>query len=70
MPQLVWHLQFVDTTLDGSELDCCNKEDDRNSVASQASCRMDAAAVNHEMLKFTHAWQRTMDALGDYSEGV
>ena len=36
--QLVWHFQYVDTTVEGSELYCHNTESDRNSVLSQASC--------------------------------
>ena len=36
---LIWHL-YVDTTVEGSELYCCNAEGDRNSVASQALWRM------------------------------
>ena len=39
--QLVWHLYHVDTAVEGSELYCYNREDNRNSVLSQALCRMD-----------------------------
>ena len=49
--KLVWHLENVDIAVEGSELYCYNTEGDRNSVVSQASCRMD---VNHKMSKFTH----------------
>jgi hypothetical protein len=35
--QLVWHLQYVDTSVEGSELYCYNTEDDRNSV--EVKCR-------------------------------
>ena len=62
----------------GSELYCYNTEVDRNSVVSQVSWRMD---VINETSKFTHdevgvirsiphRWQRTVDALGDYFEGL
>jgi len=37
--QLVWHL-YVDTAVEGIGLNCYNTEGDRNSVVSQASCRM------------------------------
>ena len=47
--QLVWRLHYVDTAVEGSELYCYNTEGDRNSVVSQASCRMDAI---HKMSKF------------------
>ena len=47
---LVGHL-YVDASVDGIEFYCFNTEDDRNSVESQASFRMDVA---HEMSKFTH----------------
>ena len=39
--QLAWHLWYVE----GSEIYCDNTEDDRNSVASQASCRMDVTRL-------------------------
>ena len=38
--QLVWHLQYVDTAIEDSELYYYNTERDKNSVVSQASCRM------------------------------
>ena len=41
MRQQVWHLHYVDTAVEDSEVYCYNKEGDRNSVVSQASCRMD-----------------------------
>ena len=37
--QLVWNL-YIYTALEGSELFCYNTESDRNSVVSQASCRI------------------------------
>ena len=54
---------------------------DKNSVVSQASCRIDVTQLEHEMKKFTHAkaggirhlphhWQWSVDALGDYFEGL
>ena len=77
MRQLVWHL-YIDTAVEDGELYCYNTEGDRNSVVSQTSCRLD---VTHEMSEFTigkaggirrlpHCWQRTVDALGDYFEGL
>ena len=39
--QLVWHLKYIDTAVEGSELYCYNTEGDRNSFVSQESCRMD-----------------------------
>ena len=53
MRQLVWNL-YIDTAVEGSELYCYNTEDDIYLVVSQASPRMDAAAVIHEMSIFTH----------------
>ena len=38
-------LQYVDTAVEGSELYCYNREGDRNSVVSQASCRMDVTRI-------------------------
>ena len=64
--------------MEGSELYCYNIESDRNSVVSQASCRIDVTRLEN-ILKFTHGevdgiqrvphrWQRTVDALRDYFE--
>ena len=39
--QLVWHLQYVDTAIESSEIYCYNTEGDRNSFISQASCRIE-----------------------------
>ena len=39
--QLVWHLLHVCIAREDSGLHCHNKEGDRNSAISQASCRMD-----------------------------
>jgi hypothetical protein len=39
--QLLWHLLYVDTAVEGSELYFYNTEGDRNPVLSEASCRMD-----------------------------
>ena len=49
--QLVWH--YLDTAVEGSELYCYNTESDRNSVVSQASCRMDMTWLeqNSHMVK-------------------
>ena len=52
--QLVWHLWYVDTAVEGSELYYYNTEGDRNSVVSQASCRTDDIRLEHELLQFTH----------------
>ena len=38
--QLVWHLLYVDTAVEGNELYCYNTEGDRNSVVCQASCKI------------------------------
>ena len=43
--QLVWHLWYRDTAVEGNQLYCYNTEDDRNSVISQASCRMDVTRL-------------------------
>ena len=75
--QLVWNLQYVDTAVEGSGLYCYNTECDRNSVESQASCRMDVTRLEHEMSNLTyvetggigrlpHRWQRNLDALGGF----
>ena len=56
--ELVWHLQYVDIAVEGSELYCYNKEGDWNSVVSQASCRMDVTRLE----------QWTVDALVDHFE--
>ena len=52
--QLLWHLYYIDTAVEGSELYCYNTEGDRNSVVSQALCRMDVTRIEREMSKFTH----------------
>ena len=38
--QLVWHLEYIDTAVEGIKLYCYNTEGYKNSVASQVSCRM------------------------------
>ena len=38
-------MQYVATVVEGSELHCYNTEGDRNSVVSQASCRMDVTRL-------------------------
>ena len=43
--QLVWCLQYVNTALVSTELYRYNTEGDRNSVVSQASCRMDVTLL-------------------------
>ena len=45
--QLIWHLPYVDTAVDGSDLYCYNTEGDRNSVESQASCKMYVTRLEH-----------------------
>ena len=45
MHQLKWHLQYVDTAEEGSELYCCNTEGNRNSVVGQALCRIDVTRL-------------------------
>ena len=52
--QVVWHLLYVDTAVENSELYYYNSEGDRNSVVSPASCRMDVTRLEREMSKFTH----------------
>ena len=49
--QLVWHFQYVNTAVEGSELYCYNTENDRNSVVSQASCRMDVTRLEQTDIK-------------------
>ena len=44
MSQLVCHLN-VDTAVENTKLYCYNKEGDRNSVVSQASCRIDVTRL-------------------------
>jgi hypothetical protein len=39
--QVKWHLEYVNTEVEGSEAYCYNTEGDRNSVVSQESFRMD-----------------------------
>jgi hypothetical protein len=39
--QIVWHLLYVDSAVEGSEIYCYNTEGDRNPVLSQVSCRID-----------------------------
>ena len=38
---LVWHLKYVHTEVEVSELYCYNTKGDRSLVVSQVSCRMD-----------------------------
>ena len=40
MRQLLWHLYYIDTAIESSELYCYNTEGDIHSVVSQASCKM------------------------------
>ena len=81
MRQLVRHLQYVDTAVKGNKLYCYNTKDDRNSVVSQASCKMDVTGLEQWKSKFTHGeaggirrlphrWQRIVDTLGDYFEDL
>ena len=74
--QLVWLLQYVETPVDGSELYCYSTEDNRNSVTSQTSYRMDVTRlekIRHGeaggIWRLPHRWQGIVDALGDYFEG-
>jgi hypothetical protein len=39
----------VEIAIKGSELYCYNTEGDRNSVVSQARCRIDVTRLEHEM---------------------
>jgi hypothetical protein len=43
--QLVWHLWYVGTAVEDSEVYCYNTKGDRNLVISQASCRMDVTRI-------------------------
>ena len=43
--QLVWHLRYIDTAVEGSELYFYNTEGNRNSVVSQALCKMDVTRL-------------------------
>jgi hypothetical protein len=43
--QLVWHLYYVNTAVESSELYCYNTEGDINSVVSQASCKMEVTRL-------------------------
>ena len=49
--QLVWHLKYIDTAIEGSELYCYNTEDDINSLVSQASCRIDLTLLEQKDVK-------------------
>ena len=60
---------------------CYNTEGNRNSVVSQALCKMDVTQLEHEMSKFKHGesggiqclprcWQWTVDTLAYYSKGL
>ena len=52
MPQLVWHFSYVDTAVEGSEIYCYDKESDRNSVVSQALCRINVTQLEqHAYIK-------------------
>ena len=52
--QLVCNFYYVDTAVEGSELYCYNTEGDRNSVVSQASCRMDVTRL--EQCAYSGLW--------------
>ena len=43
--QLVWHLYYIDTAVEGSEFYCYNTEHARNPVVSQESWRMDVTRL-------------------------
>ena len=47
--KLEWHL-YVEAEVEGSELYGYNTEDDRSSVVSQASCRMDVTRLEEPRL--------------------
>ena len=69
------------TPAEGCELYYNNTEGNRNSVVSQASCRMDVTRPENYLSNIPHGefggirhlphrWKRTVDALLDYFEGV
>jgi hypothetical protein len=50
--QLVWHLWYIDTAVESSELYCYNTEGSKNSVVSQTLCRMDVTRLEqHAYIK-------------------
>jgi hypothetical protein len=53
--QLVWHLWYVATAIEGSELYCYNTDGDGNSVVSQALCKMDVVQLESQDVKI-HTW--------------
>jgi hypothetical protein len=59
----VRHLKYVDTAVEGCELYFYNTVGYRNSVVSQASCRMDDATK-------TACLQRALGALGGNFQGL
>ena len=78
--QLVWDFQYAGIAVKDRELYCYSTDGNRNSVVSQASCRMAVTQLEHEMSKFIHGqaggirrlphrWQRTVEGFGDYFEG-
>ena len=54
--QLVWHFWYVYTAVEDSEFYCYNKEGDRNSIGSQALCRMDMTEL--EQRAYSGLWTR------------
>ena len=52
---------YVETAVEGSEIYCCNTGGDRNSVVSQASCRMDVARLEQRAYSgFCALWRTTL----------
>ena len=43
--QLVWHVWYIDTAVEGSELYSYKTVGDKTSVVSQTSCRMDVTRL-------------------------
>jgi hypothetical protein len=60
--QLLWHLYYVDTAVENSELYCYNTEGDRNSVKGVMQNGCDSTR--------TACLQWNVDSLEDYFEGL
>ena len=57
---LLGHLYCIDTAVEGNDVHCYNTEGNRNSVVSQASCKMDVTPIEQYAyikiaLKLPHA---------------
>jgi hypothetical protein len=59
--QLLWHLQYTDTVVEGSELYSYNTESDRILVVSQVSCRMHVTRL--ELQVYINLLWRSMSSL-------